>query len=112
MTVTVNPEFVLQQIASGALDERLSEIIKAAEDRLVATRRSRTVAEYNIGDEVVVNDFCGTKYLRGHRAIVVGKNRTKLVIKLKHPTGRFARVVDGNLESAEVRVPASIIDHV
>lgn len=102
----------IEEISSGKLDELLQDISQAAEARLLTIRRSRSATDFNIGDTVFFNDFCGTKYLRGQRATVISKARTKLIVKLETPMGRYARVANGKLESVEIRVPASIIDRV
>jgi len=102
---------VLVQIASGDLDADLENIIKSAQDRLTALRRSRSSTEFSIGDKVIFNDYCGTKYIRGHKATIVGKKQKKLVVVLDTPMGRFSRqTATGEWISSEIVVPPSIID--
>ena len=101
---------ITDQIASGVFDKELADIEKAVEARLLAVRKSRTASEYGIGDVVKFNTFCGTKYLHGHKATVVGIRGKKLLVKLETPMGRFARIVDGEIVSSEISVPPSIVD--
>jgi hypothetical protein len=103
---------IIDQIFSGAFDKDLVEIRKAVDARLGAVRASRTPAEYGIGDKVMFNSQCGTKYLHGHYAIVVGKRQKKLLVKLIHPIGRFAKynTSTSEWESSEILVPTSIVD--
>lgn len=103
---------IIDQISSGAFDKDLIEIEKAVADRLRIVRSSRTSAEYGIGDKVVFNTFCGTKYLHGHHGTVVGKKQKKVLVKLINPIGRFAKYNNetGEWESSEILVPTSIID--
>lgn len=99
-----------EHINAGELDSELMKIISAANERLARIRKTKTVKDFHIGDRVVLNDLCGTAYLRGHTASVVGLGRTKLRITLDKPVGRFLRVVDGLTHSAEINVPPSIVD--
>jgi ribosomal protein L21E len=97
-------------IQAGTFDASLNDIQDAIENRLKEIRVTRTVDQYGVGDTVIFNDLTGTKYVQGHTAKVVGKSRTKLLVKLETPVGRFGRMVDGKLESVEIKVPPSIVD--
>lgn len=98
-------------IESGKYDDDLDALHALIGDRLTTVRRSRTLADYKIGDRVKLNDYCGTQYIRGMTATVVGLARTKMTIKLDHPIGRFSHVTpDGRVEGSEVKVPPSIVD--
>ena len=67
----------------------------------------------NIGDKVKVNSYCGTQYLRGSTATVIGMRQKKLLIKLDAPVGRFVRTMaDGTRESSDIVVPPSILDKI
>lgn len=112
MTTRTHPEYreISQAIATGALDSRLAEIEKLCKLRMTEIRKSRTIADYPIGATVVINDYCGTAYLRGHRATVTSRGRTKLTIVLEKPVGRFVRVENGVARSVEIKVPTSIVD--
>lgn len=105
-------EDVVSQIISGAYDDHLAVINKTISERLSAVRSSRTAAEYNVGDRIVMNDRCGTRYLVGHTGYVIAKRRTKVVVKLDKPAGRFVRVNNGITESSEITVPVVIIDKI
>lgn len=108
-TETMTARFI-RALNAGAYDDRLEEILTAVKKRQTEMRRSRTIREFGIGDVVKFNDYCGTKYMHGQIATVVGLRKTKLVVKMQHPTGRFARLVDGKWESSEIVVPPSIVD--
>jgi len=97
-------------ISTGSFDSQLLELKTAIDARLTSLRRSRTIDDYRIGDAVVFNDYCGTAYLRGHRATVVARGRTKISVELDTPVGRFVRVEDGISKSVTVKVPPSIVD--
>jgi ribosomal protein L21E len=101
---------IMRLIEAGVLDASLNELQEAIEARLQETRVTRTIDQYGVGDTVIFNDLTGTKYVQGRTAKVVGKTRAKLLVKLDSPVGRFARMVDGSLESVEIKVPPSIVD--
>jgi ribosomal protein L21E len=101
---------IMLLIQAGKLDAGLSDLQDAIDSRLKEIRVTRTVDQYGVGDTVIFNDLTGTKYVQGRTAKVVGKTRAKLLVKLDSPVGRFARMVDGNLESVEIKVPPSIVD--
>lgn len=101
---------IVESIAAGEYDAALSQILIAAKERQQSLRSSRKVSDFGIGDVVRFNDFCGTKYLHGHQATVVGIRAKRLVVKLKNPIGKHATLVDGKWEGSQVVVPPSIID--
>ena len=103
---------LLEEINSGIHDERLIAMEEAIKDRLRVVRSSRASTDYLIGDRVVFNDFCGTRYLVGNKAVIVGKKKTKVVVQLENPVGRFATMRNGKVESTNITVPVSIIDKV
>jgi len=110
MTLTTGT--VLAAIGGGDLDSDLVNIISAAEQRLSQVRSTKTVKDFGIGDAIKFNHNCGTRYLIGHTGRIVGMKRTKLVVTLDKPTGRFARVnpTTRQLESANITVPIGIVD--
>lgn len=110
--MTIDIHDIRSVIASGSLDDHLQDIIDAAEARQRAARISRDSSEYMIGDRVKFNSLCGTKYLHGQYATVVGRRRTKITVKLERPMGRFAHVVNGQVVSSDIIVPVSIVDKV
>jgi hypothetical protein len=108
-----NVKELIAEIESGLWDESLSGLNKAIADRLTVSRRSRTAADFNIGDKIRLNELCGTQYIRGETGYVVSKRRTKVVIKLDRPVGRFVRVAaDGTAESSDITVPVALLDKI
>lgn len=103
---------ILDEITSGTHDAMLEEILKAAKARQISMRSARTSGEYLVGDRVIFNDYCNTKYVQGHTAVIVGKKKTKVVVQLENPVGRFAVVRNGKVESSLITVPVSIIDKI
>lgn len=106
----MNTNDILEQIRSGALDKDLGSLSTEIQSRLTAMRGSLKNSDFGIGDKVRFNNNCGTRYLIGHTATVVGRKKVKLVVKLDSPTGRFVRMTPSGPESAQVTVPISIVD--
>lgn len=100
------------QILRGVYDAELAVMQAAVAERLMAVRKSTKITDFGVGDKVKVNSYCGTQYLRGSTATVIGRNRTKLVIKLDRPVGRFIRMVNGVAESSDISVPPTILDKI
>lgn len=99
------------KVESGELDSRLSAIRKLVDVRMTTVREKVKVTDFTVGDRVVLNERCGTKYLRGEVATVTAIRRTKLTLLLDNPKGRFARkTAAGEIYSAEVIVPIEIVD--
>lgn len=104
-------ETVLEQISKGVFDDNLPKMGDAVKARLDKLRKNKSISDINIGDRVRFNELTGTRYMVGQYAVVVSKNRTKVVVRLETPTGRFMRVgSNGDIQSANVTVPLSIID--
>lgn len=102
---------IIDQINDGSFDESLEKIKEAVTQRQMLLRKTRGPLEFALGDRVRFNDYCGTKYLQGMTAEVIRIDRTKLVVTLDKPMGRFIRRDSaGNVKSAEVKVPPSIVD--
>lgn len=97
-------------ITSGALDDDLGKLNTMITARLSQLRAVKKPADFGIGDKVRFNENCGTRYLIGHTATVVGRKKVKLVVKLDSPTGRFVRMTPTGPESASVTVPIAIVD--
>lgn len=99
------------KIESGDLDSRLSAIRKLVDSRIDLIREKVKATDFTVGDRVVINENCGTKYLRNEGAVVTGIRRTKLTIVLDNPKGRFARKNStGKIYSADVVVPVELVD--
>lgn len=103
---------IIHDINSGVYDSNLHAISSALNARLTLVRGSRSTSDFGIGDRVKFNSMCGTKYLIGADAQIVGKRRTKVVVKLDKPMGRFVRHTAAGPVSAEITVPTSIIDRI
>ena len=70
-----------------------------------------TIDDVAVGDKVRFNDQCGTKYMISAVATVKSKRRTKVVVVLDTPVGRFARTdSSGKVYSAPIVVPTSILE--
>ena len=99
---------VREALLAGMYDDDLKNLSAAINERM-AIRRS--FVDFGVGDRVVLNDTCGTKYLRGATATVVETMRKNVKIVLDKPTGRFLRYnADGSVAEVKIRVPTSIID--
>lgn len=103
-------EAVKAALDSGTLDNDLIKLRDALDLRMKKIRATRTVRDFGIGDSVRFNDSCGTKYVVGLTAKVVGIKQKKVIVKLDTPVGRFAHMRNGELVSADITVPTSIID--
>ena len=108
----MNIEELVSEIESGTFDSSLVKIKEAVDARLKASRISRTIADYHIGDTVVFNDLTGTRYMVGRKATVTGMKQKKVVVRLETPVGRFEKInpLTGKAESADIVVPVAIID--
>jgi len=105
-------ETLLADISSGTHDSSLGKINEAVALRLKTVRKERTITDYNIGDKVKFNEQTGTRYMVGETATIISKNRTKVVVRLDNPTGRFARInpVTRQVESSNVTCPVGVLD--
>lgn len=101
---------LIDEIKSGKHDADLAALASEIKDRLNAVRSTRTTTDFMVGDKIIFNDYAGTKYIVGHTGVVVGKKKTKVVVSLDNPVGRFAVNRNGKVESAHITVPVSIID--
>ena len=97
-------------ITAGMLDDDLGKLHTLISSRMSALRAIKKTDDFGIGDKVRFNENCGTRYLVGHTATIVGRKKVKLVVKLDAPTGRFVRMTPSGPESAQITVPISIID--
>lgn len=105
-------EVPLYNIRAGIFDADLHEFRAAIDARLAEIRADKTIEDFGVGDRVVFNSSCGTRYLVGHTATIVGRKRTKVVVKIDKPVGRFVRHTPEGPVSADVTVPITIIDPV
>lgn len=102
---------VLDEISKGSFDQDLTKLADAVKERLDKTRRNKSISDFNIGDRVKFNELTSTRYMVGQYATIISKNRTKVVVRLETPMGRFARYLpNGEVQSSNVTVPLAIID--
>lgn len=102
---------VLDLISSGSFDADLTKLSDAINNRVKAVRKGRNISDYEIGQRVKFNESTATRYMVGQYATVISKNRTKVVVRLETPMGRFARYLpNGEVQSSNVTVPLAIID--
>lgn len=102
---------LVDDISDGKLDGSLDTIFNAVNLRRSVIRSTTTIDDFLVGDRVVINERCGTKYLIGEWGTVVGIRRTKVTIQFDNPKGRFARKrADGTPYSSDVVVPIEILD--
>ena len=102
---------LISGIELGDFDAKLGLLEKAVMERKSKIRANTTIEDFVVGDAVVINERCGTRYLRGETGVVAGIRRTKLVIHFDNPMGRFARKnSDGSVYSSDVVVPVEIVD--
>jgi len=102
---------ITEAIETGKVDNQLDTIAKAVQQRKNLLRTDITIDDFSIGDRITINERCGTKYLRGETATIVGIRRTKVTIQFDNPSGRFARKnSDGSIYSSDVVVPIEIVD--
>ena len=100
-------------IVGGELDRQLIPLKKLLEERLSLLRVDADIKDFVVGDKVVLNDKCGTKYLIGEEGTVVAIRRSKISISFDKPKGRFVRTnSEGGTYSANVVVPISIVDKI
>ena len=98
-------------IAKGELDKQLVPLKKLIEERRSVVRVDADIKDFVVGERVVLNDKCGTRYLIGEEGVVVGIRRSKISITFDKPKGRFARTNSkGEIYSANVVVPIGIVD--
>ena len=109
MTLTL--EAVQEAINSGDLDANLAKLKEAVDSRMKTIRTTKTNKDFGIGDKVRFNDSCGTRYVVGLTATVVGMKQKKMIVKLDTPVGRFAKYLpNGEVVSADITVPPGIVD--
>ena len=108
----MNTDTLVSEITSGTYDSDLIKLKEAVDARLKASRASRTLRDFHIGDTVVFNDLTATRYMVGQKATVTGMKQKKITVRLETPVGRFTRTnpVTGEKESANIVVPVAIVD--
>jgi hypothetical protein len=93
---------IRKMIVGGFLDDYLRALRNDIDERL---HRTREFIEFVQGDRVVLNDYCGTKYLRGEKATVVGERGKKIAIRFDRSIRRFS-------SERDVFVPPEMLDKI
>lgn len=83
----MNIEELNYTILSGEADEFLDSIVKAVKIRKDALKPQ--IWEFQVGDKVKIIN-ANPKYLNGSTAVIKKVNRTKVVIDLDAPNGKFS----------------------
>jgi transcription antitermination factor NusG len=83
----MNIEEINYTILSGEADEFLDGIVKAVKIRKDALKPQ--IWEFQVGDKVKIIN-ANPKYLNGSTAVIKKVNRTKVVIDLDTPNGKFS----------------------
>ena len=93
---------LVQSILDGAYDDIIDTIEQATATRRAALGTSKTTFEsLKVGDRVRISPTAKPTYLRGLPATVTKKNRTRVVIDLDAPAGRF---------HTNITAPPSLLD--
>ena len=79
----VKAERFLSDLQSGVYDDVAFSIETAVTRHTQKIRAKRSVADYEIGDLVVVNDLCGHEALRGAECAVAAKWPRSLIVEGK-----------------------------
>jgi hypothetical protein len=91
-------------ILAGKHDAELSLILEAIRDRRKTLAQVKSY-DIKIGDKVVFNGSARPAYLVGAKAVVTGRLRNKLQIKLLEDAGRF-------ISGYPVGCPPGIVDKI
>ena len=79
---------MISNIKSGEFDDQLDMILAAVKARKDALKPQ--IWEFQVGDKVKIIN-ANPKYLNGSTATIKKVNRTKVVIDLDAPAGKFSR---------------------
>ena len=136
MNTTLDVLEITDMIHAGTFDADLTELSTAVNMRLqdlgilpksvpattpapftssphfaTAPSKKLNIDDLSVGDPVKFNSQCGTKYMIGQAGVVTSKRRTKVVVIMDTPVGRFARTdSSGKVYSAPIVVPTSILE--
>jgi len=81
-------------IVNGSLDDDLRALLSLINDRIKMNREIEGLTKFaalQVGDRVTLSATARPKYLAGAKATVTNKKRTRVVIDLDSPAGRFHR---------------------
>jgi hypothetical protein len=85
----MNKQEFITALSNGEFDNDLDTITAAVQRRRAAT--APQVWDFIEGQEVRLSSKANPKYLRGVKATIRQINRTRIVIDLNEPHGRFHR---------------------
>jgi len=93
-------------LAQTILDGAYDDIIDIIEQAIITRRKELGTSKVTfeslvVGDRVFISDTAKPTYLRGLAATVTKKNRTRVVIDLDVPAGRF---------HTNITAPPSLLD--
>lgn len=102
-TATLNAQDVALAILDGKMDDSLDALTGAIRERRKQADNLKGLF-LKAGDRVRFNNTVRPKYMAGVMATVVRVNKTRAVVKLDDPTGRFG--------TGNTTAPFSLIDKV
>jgi hypothetical protein len=97
-------------VARGELDDDLDMIASLINDRRKMNRQIDGLDKFaalKVGDRVTISSTVRPKYLAGLPATVTKKNRTRVVIDLDAPAGRFHRNITAPAEMLDLDTEAA-----
>lgn len=67
----------------------LNELVVSQINGRIAERNARAFASLAVGDRVVITETCRDRLLRGQHATITEKRRSRVVIDLDEPRGKW-----------------------
>jgi hypothetical protein len=98
-------QLLLDQIASGELDDHLvaiGEAVHARRELLHTVDSQKALAMLAVGDRVRINHHASPRYLHGIHGVVTEVDSHAAVVSVHRPVGRFT--------SGEIRCPPLVLD--
>jgi hypothetical protein len=96
-------------IGAGYFDDKIEEllsIVRARRDELDHLKGMQKKFSLKRGQPVWFNERTHPLYLRGHKAIVDEINRTRIVVRLEQPVGRFYGKITTSLDLISLTPPS------
>lgn len=96
---------LLDQIASGELDEHLvaiAEAVHARRELLHTVDSQKALAMLVVGDRVRINRHASPRYLQGIHGVVTELDGYAAVVSVNRPVGRF--------KSGQIRCPPLVLE--
>lgn len=96
---------LLERIAAGELDSRLTaiaEAIRARTELLETVASAAALAELRVGDRVRINRRAAPRYLHGVEGAVLALDDEGAIVCVHRPVGRF--------KSGEIRCPPLVLE--